>query len=513
MQEADSGITLRGTMRYCVSRGVGVCVALATLSCGQDSTSPRHGVYVTVVSGSGQRDTIGATLTQALVLQIAGTSSVAGRQVLFTTAGLAAAVQSQGSSCDASTSSNCRFIATSDSRGRVAVIITFLNTAVPASVIATVLDPTSAPAGSPDTVRFTIDPGRAAGIVISPTDTAMFVGATLVLHAYALDRAGNRRTDTLRYGASGPVTVSDSIVTATATGRAAVAVRDAGVSATAYISVVPNGTIAMTTSDQGRLGMGIMDLDGSHYRHLPVTGTPLRTSWAPSGAWIAYDYNADPQLGIQRVALIDTAGKQWPADTNTLHYADIELSAQYSRDGRWLYFTRAQSVNPPFYAQIWRVGADSNARPVPNQAPTWDYSPSASPDGSQVAYVGGPSGGDPATLKILNVATGAVTDLGVMAQTPRWAPQGQTIAYIAAAPGGAFGTLSVIHADGSNPHAIGPSGTSYEYWMDWSPDGQWIIAYNGSYGHLDVINVASGIALPLAFTNEVTAPTWRPTTH
>jgi Tol biopolymer transport system component len=375
-----------------------------------------------------------------------------------------------------------------------------------------VLDSTGAAAGSVDNVPFTINPGHVTGVTASPSDTAMYVGATLKLNAFAHDRAQNPTSNTVTYGpASGPVSLSGTQVSASATGRAAVVVQGAGFVDTTHISVVPHGTIAMGPADLGHLGITIVDLDGSNYRFLPMSSPALRPLWAPNGAWVVFDYNAVPALGNERIGLIDTTGKQWNADTNSLQYAELELMPQFSRDGRWIYFTQAQDVNA-HYAQLWRVGADSNATPLPNQSPSWDYSPSPSPDGSQVAYVGGLDGDFPATLKLLNVTTGAVTSLGVTAQTPRWSPQGQSIAYIAGVPTDLAGKLSVIQADGSNPHVVGPSSNFYEFWIDWSPDGQWIVATNALTLHVELVNVASGVTLPLAFTTKIHAPTWRPAT-
>ena len=214
-----------------------------------------------------------------------------------------------------------------------------------------------------------------------------------------------------------------------------------------------------------------------------------------------------------RVATIDTLGNQHDADTTSFQYGELETFPQYSRDGQWLYYTRFENINTVAYSGIWRVGSNSlDAAPVLNQAPAWDYNASPSPDGSTLSYASAAGFDYTATIKLLNVTTGAVTSTGVTGDSPRWAPQGQSIAFLTGGtPYSGSGTLNVMQADGSNAHVIGPAGNLYGFGFDWSPDGQWLVAVNAITGHVEVINVTSGIALPLAFTNQVSSPTWRQT--
>jgi Tol biopolymer transport system component len=511
-------------MRNHVSRLSALGTALIVLACSRDSTAPHLGIFLTTVAGANQRDTIGATLTQALVLQVHGTSQVAGRVVSLQVTGPPAVVQAhQGSSCfveftplDESVLPGCPYTTLSDANGRVAVLVTFLDTPVAGSVIATVLDSASGAAGRSDTVHFTIDPGNATGLIAAPTDTAMYVGATLGLQAYVHDRVGNRLADTVTYGpATGPVTLSGTHITASATGRAAIVARSHQYSDTTHISVVPNGTIAFGSADPNHDGIFILGLDGSRYRFLPTTGGgSLHTTWAPNGALIAFDHDIpQEELYQMRVSTIDTLGNQHDADTTSFRNLEIETFPQYSRDGQSLYFTRFEIINTAAYSEIWRVATDSlDAAPVLNQTPAWDYNASPSPDGSTLAYASSGGFDYTATIKLLNVTTGAVTNTGVTGDSPRWAPQGQSIAFLTGGtPYSGFGTLNVVQADGSNTHTVGPLGNLYEFGFDWSPDGQWLVAVNANTGHVEVINVSSGVALPLAFTTQVSSPTWRQT--
>jgi hypothetical protein len=488
-----------------------IALILAFVGCSQDTTTPHRGLYLTTIAGANQRDTIGATLAQAVIVQVAGTSDIVGRTVVFE----APTTESSftGPACLVYLAAlsgppvSCEINVTTDAHGQAVAVIRFAANAGATFVVATALDSTGSRVGSPDTIRFTIDPGNATGITASPGDTAMFVGATLSLHAFTHDRAGNPRSDAVTYGPkSGPVTLSGAQISATATGRAAIVAHSAPYSDTTRVSVVPNGTIAYGLVYNTPNGVAILGLDGSHYRLVPTTSMAVHTSWAPSAAAIVYD---DANYGVevyhQPLVVLDTTGSQRPADTTALDLSANEWGGQYSRDGQWLYFTRYELGSTVSFSQLWRVGANGAATPVPNNAPVWDYAPSPSPDGTTLAYASSSGFGAPATIKLLNIATGVVTNTGVTGDSPRWAPQGQSIAFL-----NGF-TLSVMQADGSKAHAVGPGGNAYVFGIDWSPDGQWLVAVNLNTGHVDVINVASGIALPLAFTSQVDSPTWRPT--
>lgn len=42
----------------------------------------------------------------------------------------------------------------------------------------------------------------------------------------------------------------------------------------------------------------------------------------------------------------------------------------------------------------------------------------------------------------------------------------------------------------------------------WSPDGEWIVTANA--GELQVVNVKTGLTLPLPWSSDYSAPAWKP---
>ena len=85
----------------------------------------------------------------------------------------------------------------------------------------------------------------------------------------------------------------------------------------------------------------------------------------------------------------------------------------------------------------------------------------------------------------------------VSGQRPSWSPDGSRIAFV---PEGG-GPLHLINAaDGSGEQVLTPPDRTYmEASISWSPDSKWLLA-KANAGVLDLIEVATGKTLPLAYT-------------
>jgi len=77
----------------------------------------------------------------------------------------------------------------------------------------------------------------------------------------------------------------------------------------------------------------------------------------------------------------------------------------------------------------------------------------------------------------------------------------------------------LIHPDGTGHHALLYRGDYLSPAISWSPDGQWLV-YTGFkyYGcpdrtacftGLKIVQVATGLTLPLPYTAWLTDPTWQ----
>jgi sugar lactone lactonase YvrE len=73
-----------------------------------------------------------------------------------------------------------------------------------------------------------------------------------------------------------------------------------------------------------------------------------------------------------------------------------------------------------------------------------------------------------------------------------------------------LGTLMLIHPDGTSHQALIVRGPElyHSNAVSWSPDGQWIVYHTNV--RLALVQVATGLKLPLATTIGWSDPTWPP---
>ena len=184
-----------------------------------------------------------------------------------------------------------------------------------------------------------------------------------------------------------------------------------------------------------------------------------------------------------------------------------EWYPQFTPDGSYIFFSGIDSLTNCF--GVWRIHPDGTAleHVVADTTacgpgawigpPSPDYWSSLSPDGTQFAYVD-------RTLRLRTTATRVDTSLGVVGDAPDWAPTGQWIAY------DSFGTLKMIRPDGTGDQVLVFRGQTFGALTPgttWSPDGQWLI-YRG-YDRLILLQVSTGLRLPLPFTIGWADPVWQ----
>jgi Tol biopolymer transport system component len=469
------------------------CGAAVAVACGTDSTGPHHPASnIEFVVGNHQTDTIQAALNQALVIRIGSVpagQTPAHQVVQFVAVPVDssnAASSDEAYLASLTSPTPLTFVADStDASGQASVVIILGTKAGRARIIVRV--PTF---GYVDTAVFTVAPGHPAALRASPADTAVYAGGTVALHSAAVDRAGNPRTDPVTYTVmSGPATLAGSTLTVTGIGRVLVAGAANGAHDTSYASGVPAGRIAASLDDDS--GIVAFNLDGSNYTRLTTTRAGT-VRWSPSGTSVAFDQIAggngsgSPQLQLltgSTVTVLDNSAGSfdgWPA---------------YSRDGTWIYYSKDY--------QLWRVHPDGtgDSHIFGNGGDPVAF-PGPSPDGTLVEYVSAEGG----TIKVVTLSNSSITDVGVPAQSALWSPTSNVIAYNSGYFGGSIG---VVNADGSGQRLL-PAATSsgYSFVFDWSPDGHWIIARDNGSGKLILINVTSGVLLPLGYTGHIGSPTW-----
>lgn len=111
---------------------------------------------------------------------------------------------------------------------------------------------------------------------------------------------------------------------------------------------------------------------------------------------------------------------------------------------------------------------------------------------------------NPAIIRVYTIASGTVSSWSVPGHTPRWSPTNDSIAF--ATQWG--GPIYLMSSDGTGVRQVSAPNRGYgETSFAWSPDGAWLVARGAV---LELIHVASGLTLPLAYSGTLVEPAWKP---
>jgi len=325
------------------------------------------------------------------------------------------------------------------------------------------------------------------GIRLAPRDTAVYVGAQFSARGVMTNSYGDvYSSDHIRYAGLDPAISVTPLGTVTGTmyGRARVIAVRGPLADTALVSVVPVGTLGVSDGSS----VDIVSVDGSGRTTVAaIGGFGVRApTWLPGNAGLVYQ---DPGSGA--LYLTNLAG-----DTTTFIVYGQDPRA--SRYGIWVYFASQDAT--------WRIHPDGTGLEIISNG--WDYSPDPSPGDTQLAFIRTGFPPTEAQLVVRDLASGAERPLGVEGWRPRWAPDGARIAYWSGDLGTGAGAIFVIGADGTGAHQVSAPGRIYETsGLDWSQDGRWLVTREDST--LDVIDVATGLTLPLAHARDFNSASWR----
>jgi hypothetical protein len=493
-----------------VRRLLAGAVLIATAACSNNGTEPSTltpGIHF--VAGSGVADTIGSVLSQALVVEIRDQNSQVVRGVIVRFESIASSTpglygwpvfETLVGRLEQPTRGS--FVSdTTDALGQAKAIVQLGDRVGPARVA--ILAPLY---GFVDTAVFTVRPGNAARITVKVRDTVAAIGGSYSLGAAASDRNGNPRTsDVVTYTSTSNVASVDAAgtVKALAAGRGKIVMRAGTYADTAWVSILPDLTIAAVSDHSPGRAVVTVKVDGSQLTPLTsISSQVVMPRWNAAGTQVIF-YELDPNSNAQiytvdlqghRAALMDPL----PSDPRS------EFFPRYSADGQWAYFSGLSST--AYVWQVWRAHLDGTGAELIASAPNGSASQaSPSPDGSRVVF------NRAGTISTIDLATRTITSLGVQGDFPEYSPDGTKILFLAGS--GYSEQLSVMNADGSNVRTV--AGRYYDLYSSpsWSSDGKWIVlggAWNYNSGAVDLVDVATLDVLPLVSLRGISQPSFKP---
>ena len=452
----------------------------AALTC-SNPTGERQGLNI--VSGGSGTDTISSIIHPPFTVQLldGNLNSLPNQTVYFETDGpmLVAPLDDAGFVIN-------RLPVITDANGVAAVWVVFKTSVGPGKAVAI------APNGQTVTGHYRVLPGAPAHVRAGPRDTSLYVGGSETLRPFITDAQGNRRSDTVSYqftSLNGALSINGpGKASGTAIGRGLVSVQALGFTDTVRITDYGGGYVMST------------NLDGSALDTIPGSDPGgYSLGWLPGDTTLALNISQPPYL-----VLMNLNGVRRRVVTDALVRA--EWYPQSTVNGSYIFFSGIDSVTQCF--GVWRIHPDGTALEhvvadttacgpfVSSGPPSPSHWPSLSPDGTQLAYAD-------RILRLRTIATGLDTSLGVVGEAPDWSPTGQWIAY------DSLGTFKLIRPDGTGDQVVArvQYGALYFPATAWSPDGQWLV-YRG-YDQLILLQVSTGLELPLPFTVGWADPIWR----
>lgn len=518
-------------IRSCVRRRAHLLLFLPLAAplagCGSESTAPRSDLDpvpgITFIAGENVTDTIDAPLSQPLHIVVRDTAGRAmpGVAVRFSSVRIARPDGTTAPSVlvgDVGAAGVSSFVSVMTSADGEALARIVMGRVAGAGAVAIEVPQI----GIRDTACYTVEPGAATQVVLPVADTTIEVGHTLALTGRIEDRYGNTRPDAVTYEVVGTgLTLTADQVSASEPARAAVIGRLDGSSLesdTMWVSVVPVATIAARRGNK----LVTAGLDGTRLMELPhdLEAGDYGPEWHPNGqSLLAVLGTFVGPSSLHRVELDGATEHVIGPNASGDGYLNVPgkiMGFSYSPDGQWVYLSGG---NCNFNAILYRLPvADPQA--LERLSPTGmdecfqlvNHWPSLSPDGARLAFENQTGNKHGYSVRIMTIATREVTEVIAGGQRPRWSPAGDLIAYWA------DDQIWVVRPDGTGARAISPPGRNYIPGVQWSPDGEWILARfeprQGWAGTtVALLRVSAPLEIPLAWTtgyNGIALPAWMP---
>ena len=362
--------------------------------------------------------------------------------------------------------------------------------------------------GQTDSLAFEIQPGQPDRLAVAPHDTVLYVSRTMSLSASVTDRGGNARPGAVSFVADSAAASVDAAgdVTTQGFGRARIRATAGPFADTAWVSVVPQATIAALrpAADPRPLQLIRFELDGSTVTVLR-TGEFTHPEWHPSGDGRLLAVDEGYYQG--RAMLIGADFSMRPLLSTFVEYETWDHTPRWSADGAWIFFSGRNSIQ-----RIWRAKANGSEpeQLTPGFLGSGDVNPAPSPDGQRVAFLR--SGIDSTLTKVLHIPSGTERQLPFTSGQLRWLPSGNGLVALVGSQVIVTDTAGVTLRSVAVPRDLS---VLAEPDLTLSPDGAWALLNAdllpaGSGRSTLLIRLADGLLLPLPYARGLAWPSWKP---
>jgi TolB protein len=212
----------------------------------------------------------------------------------------------------------------------------------------------------------------------------------------------------------------------------------------------PDGKqVAFSTDRRGTTDIYVMNADGSRQRPLLAgTANDWAASWSPDAKRLAFVSDRD---GLPQIYSFEIASGRVTRLTFTTAIGeyDGDYTPRWSPGGQIVFAREIDGAS-----RIFVMNADgSGAHPLV-EGQGADYDPVWSPDGTKIAYVGGPD--DEYYVEVVNAdGTGHVRLTSSQADgTPAWSPDGTRIVFTSWRGEDEDDDVWIMNADGSGQHKL-----------------------------------------------------------
>jgi len=354
---------------------------------------------------------------------------------------------------------------TTSAKGAASADVQFGDRAGAYSVVVTVTG-----AARPDTVRLTVQPGRATSLHIGTPDTLATVNVAYRPALKALDRAGNATAETVTLQTASPCLIDAGTIVRTSVGLCTVDVAVGALTGRLEVTFVPAGRI-FGLAERSLISM---KLDGSVYRAVRTlrggqySGEENHPARGTNGLVAVMDVGTDLKTHI---FVMDSTGAGMTQVPLTMPAGAEQNWPVLSPDGQWIYFS---NCNYPIgeICRVWRSHPDGSSPSALTSTLTQNGGyrsnrPALTSDGKTLVY-----GDGLMRLHTLDLATGVDRSLG-LTQVTAFAihPAGTRIAFVDIIDN----RLHIMNLDGTGLVDV-PSTAGFLDQLEWTADGSWLIA-------------------------------------